>query len=207
MSGSGLESLAATVRRTEVCRRISRVRGLESERIQIEGSTRFLSIGDQIDFLGETEGLRGEVVRVDREMADIVVEGDHASIKLGEAAVHLGPVELYPSDAWIGRVLNSSGQPLDGRPVQQGQIRTPLFQKPPPAAARRLERLGSSDVEAITTDLRKPCAPKTCRTKSLTSRPRSPTRATTHMSASSSVAKVPSKLDLPTPDPANKPMR
>lgn len=137
MSGSGLESLAATVRRTEVCRRISRVQGLESERIQIEGSTRSLSIGDQIGFLGETEGLRGEVVRVDREMADIVVEGDHASIKLGEAAVHLGPMELYPSDAWIGRVLNSSGQPLDGRPVQQGQIRTPLFQKPPPAAARR----------------------------------------------------------------------
>ena len=52
-----------------------------------------------------------------------------------------------------------------------------------------------------------PSGPKSFSINSRTSRPRSPTKATTTTSASDPRAIIPIRVDLPTPEPANKPRR
>jgi len=45
---------------------------------------------------------------------------------------------IYPSDGWLGRVVNALGEPIDGKgPLPQGPIAYPLHNEPPPAHQRR----------------------------------------------------------------------
>jgi len=44
----------------------------------------------------------------------------------------------YPGDAWLGRVVNAFGEPIDGRPPPpRGAVAYPLRNAPPPAGSRR----------------------------------------------------------------------
>jgi flagellum-specific ATP synthase len=44
---------------------------------------------------------------------------------------------VRPCAAWIGRVIDAFGAPLDGRPLVDGAIAAPLRRAPPPATRRR----------------------------------------------------------------------
>ncbi|MEJ0062853.1 MAG: flagellar protein export ATPase FliI [Alphaproteobacteria bacterium] len=45
---------------------------------------------------------------------------------------------ISPTDAWLGRVINALGEPIDGKgPLPQGQIAMPIRNTPPPANARQ----------------------------------------------------------------------
>ncbi|MNN04050.1 hypothetical protein D3C81_1167650 [compost metagenome] len=74
-------------------------------------------------------------------------------------------------------------------------------------AARRRISGASSAGEATTTERLRPSSPRICSMNSLTSRPRSPIRPTTMISASVKRVIMPSNTDLPTPVPANRPRR
>ena len=63
------------------------------------------------------------------------------------------------------------------------------------------------EVATTTTDFFKPSSPKDSSIKSRTSRPRSPIKQVTTTSASQKRAICPINVLLPTPEPANKPMR
>ncbi len=65
----------------------------------------------------------------------------------------------------------------------------------------------SSAGEATTTERASPSGPRMSSMNSLTSRPRSPIRPTTVMSASVKRVIMPSSMLLPTPLPANRPSR
>jgi flagellum-specific ATP synthase len=46
--------------------------------------------------------------------------------------------QVRPSDAWLGRVLNAMGEPIDGKgPLEQGASPMPFRNTPPPAHARK----------------------------------------------------------------------
>ena len=64
-----------------------------------------------------------------------------------------------------------------------------------------------SDVEQIITDLFKPSSPKSFSRKSKTSLPLSPTKHITLISAFAERAIIPIVVLLPTPEPANSPIR
>ena len=66
---------------------------------------------------------------------------------------------------------------------------------------------GWSPVEHTKTDFFIPSGPRASSINSLTSRPRSPISATTLTSASEFLAIIPSNVLLPTPEPANNPIR
>ena len=70
-----------------------------------------------------------------------------------------------------------------------------------------LTRAGWSEVATTTTDLANPSSPKSFSRKSLTSRPRSPIRAMTFISASVFLAIIPIRVLFPTPLPARIPRR
>ncbi len=66
---------------------------------------------------------------------------------------------------------------------------------------------GWSEVATTRMERAMPSSPKSLRTKSRTSRPRSPTRAMTLMSAFTFLAIMPIRVLLPTPEPAKIPIR
>src|SRR3546814_9601412 len=62
---------------------------------------------------------------------------------------------VRPSNAWLGRVVNAMGEPIDGKgPLQDGKLAYGLRASPPPAHSRR--RVGGKidlGVRAINTFL------------------------------------------------------
>jgi hypothetical protein len=74
-------------------------------------------------------------------------------------------------------------------------------------AARSRKGAEVSEVATTTTERFIPSGPRSFSMNSRTSRPRSPTRPTTTTSAEQPRAIIPSSVDLPTPDPAKRPMR
>ena len=75
------------------------------------------------------------------------------------------------------------------------------------SAARKRTSGGSSDVATMTTERARPSGPRSRAMNSCTSRPRSPTKASTETSASVPRIIIDIRLDLPTPEPANMPIR
>ncbi|MNG23079.1 hypothetical protein D3C84_1076420 [compost metagenome] len=77
------------------------------------------------------------------------------------------------------------------------------------AVSHPLSRIsGEASAGAATTTARsRPSAPRISSMNSFTSRPRSPMRPTTTTSATEPRVIMPSSTDLPTPEPANSPIR
>ena len=74
-------------------------------------------------------------------------------------------------------------------------------------AASRRSSGGESEVATTTTERASPAAPRSSSRNSRTSRPRSPTRASTATSQAVWRASMASRVDLPMPEPANRPSR
>jgi flagellum-specific ATP synthase len=69
--------------------------------------------------------------------------------------VMAAPPSVSPSDAWLGRVINALGEPIDGKgPLPEGELAYPVRNEPPPAQQRQRVR-GKVDlgVRAINTFL------------------------------------------------------
>lgn len=91
--------------------------------------------------IGLDSGLAAEVVQVSPESALALPLGPAAACRAGEPARLLGPPRLAVSDAWLGRVLDPLGQPLDGAaPPARGARARPVLAAPPPPGTRA--RLG-----------------------------------------------------------------
>ena len=132
-----LELLSAVARRHPVVRAIGRVEAISSASVNVTGLSDVASVGDQVAFAG-TEGLLGEVVGVSAQNAQVLVDGDLRTIRIGQAVRYLGEFQLYPDENWLGRVIDGNGQPLDqGRPLAEGAQPHRLDASPPPATARR----------------------------------------------------------------------
>ena len=58
-------------------------------------------------------------------------------VALDNRVTLLGAKDIAPSDAWIGRVVDPAGMPLDGMPLLRGATARSPRSLPPPAAARR----------------------------------------------------------------------
>ena len=119
-------------------RPVGRVSGVEGALIRIEGLTGHAQIGDHL-LLRRRAGppLAGEVLRIGRTSVDMLPETAPDGVALDDP-VSLSPVPgLAPGPAWLGRVIDPYGRPLDGRPLPRGGQERPLMAPPPPAAGRR----------------------------------------------------------------------
>lgn len=127
-----VEQVPATI----VYGRVGSVLGMMME---VGGIERLLSIGDHVE-VASREGRRVacQVVgfRGDKALAMpfATIEG----IGLGCRA-YLGDSQpaLWPCEAWLGRVINALGEPIDGKgPLVPGDTPAPFQAKPPPAQDR-----------------------------------------------------------------------
>lgn len=113
--------------------------------IECSGIERMLSVGSRCLVTGQ-KGMRAQVPQV---LAEVVgFKEDKALLMPFGGMEGIGPgakVELqytssvcFPSDAWLGRVINALGEPVDGKgPLPKGSAPYLLHAKPPEAHQRQ----------------------------------------------------------------------
>ncbi len=108
--------------------------------VEVGGVERRLSIGGRCRVI--TRGGKPvpcEVVGFRGGRALLMPFGTLDDIGLGcRAEVAEGQASIYPTQAWLGRVINALGQPIDGKgPLPQGEVPYLIKAGPPPAHARK----------------------------------------------------------------------
>ena len=132
-----------------------RVAGLSGLMAEVAGLAGHLAVGSRLllqprsdaaaPVLAEVVGFRGDLARTlafgpldglgPGAAARLPVRRHAGGFALGEGG------RLAPDDAWLGRVIDPLGHPLDGKgPLPPGPVPRPLRAAPPPAALRA--RLG-----------------------------------------------------------------
>ena len=138
MLAADLNGLSAQISSIAVMQRIGRVSGVSGGVIHVRGLTRFAKIGDQLRLTRQCGRLiRGEVVRLDHDDLSMLPDDTYDGVSLGDPVALCPPASIAPSGAWIGRVIDPFGHPLDGRPLLRGEQTRPLQAPPPPPGARR----------------------------------------------------------------------
>lgn len=116
--------------------RVTAVQGLMVECAGVEGR---LSVGDRCSLLARRgRTVAAEVVGFRDGRALLMAYGSLEGIGLG-TRVEVGSAEpvIYPTEGWLGRVVNALGEPVDGKgPLPSGPTAQLLRAQPPQAHAR-----------------------------------------------------------------------
>jgi flagellum-specific ATP synthase len=121
-------------------RRFGRVSGVMGMLLEVGGLPRHLAVGGHCQVQGrDGRSLTCEVVGFRGGKALLLPFGALDGIGLGsKVETAPRPAAIFPSDAWLGRVVNAMGEPIDGKgPLPQGATPYPLRARPPAAHARR----------------------------------------------------------------------
>src|SRR5688572_15193250 len=118
-----MRALRAAIDMVEEVEVFGRVRTVQGLLIEVVGPVRELRVGSRVYI--ETAGsgtLMTEIVGFRDGHALCLPFGPVAGVRLGCKAVfrrHGGAV--HPTNAWLGRVINAQGEPIDGKgPLPQG---------------------------------------------------------------------------------------
>lgn len=119
--------------------RFGRVTAVLGLLVEVGGIERELSVGGRC--IVETRDGRPvpcEVVGFRQSRALLMPFGNLDGVGLGcRALVADGQPSIFPTDAWLGRVINALGEPVDGKgPLPKGNYGVPVRSSPPPAHAR-----------------------------------------------------------------------
>ena len=117
--------------------RVASVLGMLVEVTGLEG---VLSVGGRCDVLARGDRrVACEVVGFRDKRALLLPFGSVEGIALGcKAELAVAQPRVRPDPAWLGRVVNALGQPIDGKgPLPQGRQGYPLRAAPPPAHGRK----------------------------------------------------------------------
>src|SRR5690242_7607752 len=121
-----------------------RVVGVRGLMVEIAGPIHAMSVGARIVI--ETGGNRfipAEVIGFSGDNAVVMPFAGLEGVRRGCRAVIANAAgQVRPSPAWLGRVVNAMGEPIDGKgPMVQGASPMPYRNLPPPAHAR--QRVGA----------------------------------------------------------------
>jgi flagellum-specific ATP synthase len=156
-----LRSLIAAVERIDPLTIYGRVAAVNGLLIEVRGGLTRLSVGARVEI--ERPGqkpLPAEVVGFRETRALLMPFGPVEGVGPG-AEIRFMPegATVRPTKAWLGRIINAFGEPIDGLgPLPQGEVPYPLKTPPPPAHARgrvgeRLD-LGVRSMNVFTTTCR-----------------------------------------------------
>src|ERR1700722_3998991 len=116
--------------------RVARIEGLAAE---VTGAQGAVSLGGQVQLtIGNKKRIPCEVVGFRDGRALVMPLGALDGITLGARAdFDDRPPAIFPSQAWLGRVIYVFGQPMEGKgPLPAGPIPYPIKASPPPATTR-----------------------------------------------------------------------
>ena len=117
-----------------------RVVGVRGLMVEIAGPIHAMSVGARIVI--ETGGNRvipAEVIGFSGSNAVVMPFGGLDGVRRGcRAVIATAASQVRPSPAWLGRVINAMGEPIDGKgPLAQGPSPMPYRNSPPPAHSRK----------------------------------------------------------------------
>ncbi len=117
-----------------------RVVGVRGLMVEIAGPIHAMSVGARIVI--ETGGNRlipAEVIGFSGNNAVVMPFAGLEGVRRGcRAVIANAASQVRPSAAWLGRVINAMGEPIDGKgPLAQGPSPMPYRNSPPPAHSRK----------------------------------------------------------------------
>lgn len=117
-----------------------RVAGVRGLMVEIAGPLHAMSVGDRVVIeTGRSAPIPCEVTGFSGDNAVAMPFGSLDGVRRGCRAIIVNAAsKVRPSPAWLGRVLNAMGEPIDGKgPLPQGPQPVSFRNAPPPAHARR----------------------------------------------------------------------
>ncbi|MDE2014771.1 MAG: flagellar protein export ATPase FliI [Alphaproteobacteria bacterium] len=134
-----MQALHKEIEIVPTSRRFGRVARIEGLLVEVTGAAGAISLGGQVRLsgLGNAE-IPCEVVGFREGRALVMPLGTVDGVSLGARAdFDDRPAHIYPSQAWLGRVLDAFARPSDGKgPLPLGPVSYPLKASPPPAHSR-----------------------------------------------------------------------
>ena len=117
-----------------------RVAGVLGLLVEVAGLDQALAIGTRCNLVARgAKEVPCEVIGFRQGRALLMPFGTLDGVGLGsKAEVAAAEPVIWPTDAWLGRVVNALGQPIDGKgPLPSGHMPCSLRRPPPPAHRRR----------------------------------------------------------------------
>jgi flagellum-specific ATP synthase len=153
-----MRALLADIEAIPALTRFGRVARIEGLAVEVTGAQGAVSLGGQCRIsIGKDKTIPCEVVGFRDGRALVMPLGALDGITLGARADFDDcPASIYPSKAWLGRVIDGFGEPMDGEgPLPQGKVPYALKAAPPPAIRRgrigKKLNLGVRALNAFTT--------------------------------------------------------
>ena len=134
-----MRALLAEIEKLPTLTRFGRVARIEGLAVEVTGAIGAVSLGGQVRlFAGQGRRVPCEVIGFREGRALVMPLGSLDGITLGARAdFDDRPASLYPSRAWLGRVIDGFGAPIDGKgPLPPGRKAYPLKAAPPMATSR-----------------------------------------------------------------------
>lgn len=140
MTTRALEGLLRDMRRIHASRPLGRIAHVGAGLIHVSGIARIAQVGDLIEvFASSGARLGGEVLSLSESETIILPDAQLEGVSIGDEVLLAGALKIAPSDAWIGRIIDASGAPMDGHFLPRGPYdRTVQGSVPNPATRRRL---------------------------------------------------------------------
>ncbi|SEL26643.1 FliI/YscN family ATPase [Roseovarius nanhaiticus] len=138
MRTKDLDGLGAEIAGLTAVHAVGRVSAVSGATIEIAGLSAAARLGDRL-LVARRDGapLWGEVLRLAEGCVVMLPDEAPMGVSLGDRATLHGASGISPSAAWIGRIVDPFGLPMDGRPLRRGSRDCPLRAAPPPPAQRR----------------------------------------------------------------------
>jgi flagellum-specific ATP synthase len=117
-----------------------RVVGVRGQMVEIAGPIHAMSVGARIVIdTGGGRFISAEVIGFSGSNAVVMPFGGLDGVRRGcRAVIATAASQVRPSPAWLGRVINAMGEPIDGKgPLAQGPSPMPYRNSPPPAHSRK----------------------------------------------------------------------
>ncbi|MGP9810362.1 flagellar protein export ATPase FliI [Rhodopseudomonas sp. NSM] len=117
-----------------------RVVGVRGLMVEIAGPIHAMSVGARIVVeTGADRAIPCEVIGFTGNNAMVMPFAGLEGVRRGcRAVIANSAAQVRPSQAWLGRVVNALGEPIDGKgPLPQGPSPMPFRNTPPPAHSRK----------------------------------------------------------------------
>jgi flagellum-specific ATP synthase len=134
-----MRALLKDIEAVSTLTRYGRVARIEGLAVEVTGAQGAVSLGGQCRItLGNHKKIPGEIVGFRDGRALVMPLGSLDGISLGARAdFDDRPAAIYPCKAWLGRVLDGFGAPMDDKgPLPQGMAAYPIKAAPPLATRR-----------------------------------------------------------------------
>lgn len=134
-----MHTLKTEIERLQSNKIYGRVMGIQGLLIEVAGAQRNMSIGSRVNILSRTEQIIPcEVVGFKSDRSLLMPYSTLEGVGVGcKAFIDSDIAHVHPSNAWLGRVINAMGEPIDGKgPIKLGAAPYPVRNTPPPAHLR-----------------------------------------------------------------------